>query len=291
MGTIACKDVQNVPSEPPEHAEGASETAQRDEASAVEAGEDVSTPKARISFISGAKSRRRRAVDWTRTNAKKVVTWVVLAFIASLAIPALTKQWNDRRQELQVKESLVTDVSKASAAAVYGAVAAVSKKGERQRAMRGALVSTWLRDRAALGPRFQVYFDRSEAASHWFGRGSLAPNLLGFPDTGFKDALFRYVNLACCDRANRGTHLGRLQVYLAVVTTNVAPEGRVWDTLNCGPQEDCDVDIKVYRHNYRWLGDTLLKQRENMIDQLLAANGEGFSSGWGDFISDLKPVR
>jgi hypothetical protein len=65
--------------------------------------------------------------------------------------------------------------------------------------------------------------------------------------------------------------------------------GAEWPTLGCGPQEGCPVD-PTYRKTYRWLGNQLLNQRDVMVDQLLAANGEGFSNGWRDFVTDLNPV-
>ena len=38
------------------------------------------------------------------------------------------------------------------------------------------------------------------------------------------------------------------------------------------------------------LGNQLLNQRHVRLDQLLDANGAGFSSGWRDFVKDLNPL-
>jgi hypothetical protein len=207
----------------------------------------------------------------------------VLLFIASLFIPALTKQWNDRKQELQVKESLLTDISKTSANAVYAAVEASRPAGQlqpaQQKAARSVLVNDWLRGRAAIDPRFWVYFDDSDAATHWFGREQ--------PD--FRDAVLMYVHLACCDRELRASRIEKLQGYLEEAGVDVDPSADQWRVLACGPQEQCSVD-PTYSTAYQWLGNQLLYQRRLMLEQLLAANGEGFSTGWRDFIGDLNPL-
>ena len=223
-----------------------------------------------------------RALAWLRARTPKFVRWIVLLFIASLAIPALTKQWNDRKQELQVKETLATDISKVSANAVYGAEFAVSQQsGTEQRESRRAALDTWLRDRAIIDPRFDVYFSDSDAADHWFaghGRGML----------GFRNAVLIYVLMACCDDGERAGHVHRLRVYLGL-PPGPATLPDPWSALACGPQESCGPPGR-YGQAYVWLGNRLLDQRHVLLDQLLEANGAGFSSGWRDFVTDLNPL-
>jgi hypothetical protein len=60
--------------------------------------------------------------------------------------------------------------------------------------------------------------------------------------------------------------------------------------LACGAQEACQPKGR-YGQAYLWLGNQLLNQRHVLLDQLLEANGAGFSSGWRDFITDLNPIR
>jgi len=222
-----------------------------------------------------------RLPAWLRTRIPKFLRWLVLLFIASLVVPALTKQWNDRKQELQVKEALSTDISKVSANAVYGAGFAVSQQsGAEQKASRREALDTWLRDRATIDPRFLVYFSHSDAADHWFA-GHTHGRL------GFRNAVLIYVLMACCDHERSG-HLKRLHAYLG---TTPGPPNRPdpWSVLACGPQETCQPN-GPYGQAYLWLGNRLLDQRHVLLDQLLEANGTGFSSGWRDFVKDLNPV-
>jgi hypothetical protein len=224
---------------------------------------------------------RNRVLGWLRTRTPRFVRWIVLLFIASLLIPALTKQWNDRKQELQVKESLTTDISKVSANAVYGAEFSVSQQsGAEQHAARRAAVDNWLRDRAAIDPRFLVYFAHSDAADHWFagsGQGRL----------GFRNAVLIYILMACCDHERSG-HLKRLRAYLGAAPVPASLRDP-WSVLACGAQEACQPNGR-YGQAYLWLGNQVLNQRHVLLDQLLEANSVGFSSGWRDFIRDLNPL-
>ena len=222
-----------------------------------------------------------RLLDWLRTRTPKFVRWILLLFIASLVIPALTKQWNDRKQELQVKESLTTDISKISANAVYGAEFSVSQQsGAEQRAARRTAVDNWLRDRAAVDPRFLVYFSHGDAADHWFA-GRKHSRL------GFRNAVLIYILMGCCDQ-QRSQHVHRLRAYLGAAPTPATLRDP-WSVLACGPQEPCQQKGR-YGQAYLWLGNQLLNQRHVLLDQLLEANGTGFSSGWRDFVTDLNPL-
>jgi hypothetical protein len=223
---------------------------------------------------------RDRVLMWARTRGPKFLRWLVLLFIASLAIPALTKQWNDRKQELQVKEALLTDISKDAADAVYGAQSALGQQDPRL--ARGAVVNAWLRERAAVDPRFRVYFSNSDAADHWF-----VNRRHGF--LGFRNAVFLYVLMACCDSHDRSSQLRRLQRYLSGAPLPKRLGADPWDVLACGPQEPCALDRR-YPAAYRWLGNQILAQRQVLLQQLLHANASGFSSGWADFVRDLNPL-
>ena len=174
----------------------------------------------------------------------------------------------------------MTDISTMSADAVYGAVDASQQADERrQRAMRSQLVSSWLRDRAAVDPRFEVYFDESDAADHWFGR----------EQRGFRNALLRYVHLACCDHAMRDDRLLNIQRVPCRQRGVGGAVGGAMERPGLRPAGALSVD-PAFVATYRWLGNQLLHQRRVMLDQLLAANGKGFSTGWRDFVGDLNPL-
>lgn len=203
----------------------------------------------------------------------------MLLFIASLFIPALTKQWNDRKQELDVKKVVLADVVRASTDAMYGAqdVTAMTDASEQSRA-RAALYRAWLRSRSGVETPMLVYFDDSEAADHWRGRGEL----------GFRNAVLIYVFMSCCD-PDRRNHVAMLKKY--VDTPGRLPGGGdPWDVLGCGPGEKGCTPAANYAVAYRWLGNQLFAQQRVLRDQLLSANGAGFSTDWRDLVSDLNPL-
>jgi len=244
----------------------------------------VTASEAQVARVDeGPRPLRARLLGWLQTRAPRFVRWIVLLFIASLFVPALTKQWNDRKQELQVKETLATDISKISAGAVYGAVAAIRLRGPEQRTAWLNTQDTWLRDRAAADPRFRVYFPGSGATRHWFQLGRERGYL------GFRNAVYLYVLVACCDAPNRPTRLHRLRLYLGKTTKHKEIK-HPWRVLACGPQEPPCTESGSYLAAYRWLGNQVLAKRQVLLDEVLAANGAGFSDGWGDFVRDLDPL-
>ena len=175
-----------------------------------------------------------------------------------------------------MKQSLLSDVVKETADAVYGAQD-VSLRQNGQEQARMQLLGAWLRRRTALETPLLVYFDESEAADHWRGRDQL----------GLRNAVLVYVLLACCD-PNRARHVEMLRTYLGTVSE--PEEVGLWRALRCGPGEGGCTMHGSYHVSYRWLGNRLLDQRLVLRDQLLAANGRGFSRGWRDFVGDLNPL-
>ena len=201
----------------------------------------------------------------------------MLLFIASLFIPALTKQWNDRKQELDVKKVLLADVVRASTDALYGAqdVTAMTDASEQSKA-RADLYRAWLRSRSGVETPMLVYFDDSKAADHWRGRGEL----------GLRNAVLIYVFMSCCD-PHRKNHVATLKKYVDT-PSRLPGGGDPWDVLDCGPGEGC-TPAKNYAVAYRWLGNQLFAQQRVLRDQLIAANGAGFSTDWRDLVGDLNP--
>jgi hypothetical protein len=124
-----------------------------------------------------------------------------------------------------------------------------------------------------------VYFDESDAADHWRGRGAL----------GFRNAVLLYIHMACCD-SGRARHVEMLERYLAVPDEEIERlRYDPWEVLRCGPGENC-TPTPNYKAAYVWLGNQLFAQTRTLRDQLLAANAQGFSTDWRDLIGDLNPL-
>jgi hypothetical protein len=179
-----------------------------------------------------------------------------------------------------VKKGVLAEVVKASTDAVYGAQDISSQADpQQQRQARTQLYGSWLRGRSTLETPMLVYFDESDAADHWRGRGAL----------GFRNAVLLYILMACCD-PGRARHVEMLEKYLAVPPEELERLGfDPWEALRCGPGENC-TPAQNYKTAYTWLGNQLFAQTRTLRDQLLAANAEGFSTDWRDLISDLNPL-
>jgi hypothetical protein len=219
----------------------------------------------------------RDVAAFLSSRAPKFTRWFALLFIASLFVPALTKQWSDRQQELRIKEELATGISTIVAAAVYSAEAVEARTGAGQRQSRHDVIHQWLRDRATIEPRLVVYFGGSDAAKWWFASKG----------TGYRNAVLVYAHLACCDREQRGGHVRWMRKFVRTGTSSTGEDP--WRALSCEPPETCG-DM-THSGAYLWLGNQLLYERQAFIEDLLEANGSGFSTGWRDFIHDLVPLR
>jgi hypothetical protein len=232
-----------------------------------------------VTETTGGASNAAGAKAFFKSHAPRFIRWLALLFVASLFVPALTKQWSDRKQELQVKEELATSISSIVADAIYGAEAAESRPSAGKEQLRHDVIHTWLRDRAAVEPRLSVYFGGSDAASWWFESKRI----------GYRNAVLVFAHLACCDATQRKVHVRWLRKFVGDGTAPPASGGDPWRALSCEPERTCGGT--THSVAYRWLGNQLLYQRQAFLEDLLVANGSGFSTGWRDFVHDLFPLR
>lgn len=179
-----------------------------------------------------------------------------------------------------MKQKVLAEVVSASTDAIYGAQDIASQRDpQQQRQARTQLYGAWLRGRSTLETPMLVYFDESDAAGHWRGRGGL----------GFRNSVLIYIFLSCCD-PNRARHIAMLERYFDVPPLDFAKLGfNPWTALQCGPGEDCQPAPR-YHDAYRWVGNGLFAETRVFRDQLLAANARGFSTDWRDHVSDLNPL-
>jgi hypothetical protein len=177
-----------------------------------------------------------------------------------------------------VKQALLADIVRETADAAYGAQEVSLQPASQLQEAKNRLYGAWLRGRTALETPIFVYFDESEAADHWRGRGQL----------GFRNAVLVYALTSCCDE-DRARHIAMLKKYLNTTGT-LQDGGDPWIALRCGPGEEGSTPASNYDEAYRWLGNRILEQRLVLWGQLFEANGEGFSNGWRDFVGGPNPL-
>jgi hypothetical protein len=209
----------------------------------------------------------------------KALLWLAGLFVASLAIPALTKQWSDRQGELELKDRIITSVSRDAAVAFRdGLKISDERSPTKARSESRRAADAWVVGHAETDARYAVYFRNTKSEDHW---------------RAFEAVIYRYITLACCDR-NRPDDLQAIRHYMArsaLPEPDRPPVARPWETLRCGPHEECRVQFR-YAQTYGWLGTELLRGRGQLLDDLRTESATGFSKGPGDFLHDVfSPIN
>ena len=167
---------------------------------------------------------RARILRWIKTIGRKSVPWALGLLIGSLALPALTRQWSDRQAALELKNALITDVSTSSVGTYLAARRITDFAEAKAERTRQLVLDEWVLKQSGLDARFGVYFPRgSGVLREW---------------TRYVDAVYTYIELACCTDNRRGA-LAHLAQYFFTHehprTTFYAGDGDPWKVLRCGP--------------------------------------------------------
>jgi hypothetical protein len=225
----------------------------------------------------------------SRTVIRRVALSVLGFLAVSLVVPAATRQWADRAQELSLKKDLITDVAVSSTEAIESAKCVVSycypeavafrnnpdpaRSFEVNAAGQRLLMSTreaWLKTGASMDPVFTAYFPGDPVGGRW---------------DDFSTAVTAYIRIASSEcGAARDADMTVLRDHFPGI------DSTTWTDLiqDIGP--DCLQTPETFVLAYNSLGDTFLREREDLIRGIVRANAEGYSSGWRDFFRDLFPL-
>lgn len=238
-------------------------------------------------------------------SMSRPLAWLLALIVGSLLIPAITKQWTDRPKELELKNSLVTQITEASTKTVvthrfiasdllpesrisiyYYTMWQSAKPSEKEAAQRkyeaalesvkraeqkafNEMFSSWQTTKASIGGQLDAYFPATTLASDW-SRYSAA--IANFGQLG---------STVCGD--DRKRIITELQSYFSESKTIN------WGALH-RPTSDtkCQNDfLPSYQELYFSLGEEVLKRRDEILKNILIAQASGYSSGWRDLINDL----
>jgi len=235
-----------------------------------DAGIDVSTPSARL-----GRWWRDHAWKLTKTVSKVIVP----ALIGGVLITAATRQWSDRREELEMKNDLIMQISEDSSTA-YTSGLKVVHAGDRDSArLRESARFEWIEAEGHLDPTIYLFFrDREDptnqevVATHW-GR--------------YRQVVYLYLLVSCCD-SDRKEHLGEIRTYLKKTEPRLtSPERDIaWDVLEKDPKEM--ASLATYRDAYEALGLGILTRRGLLLDDLMESDAKGFSNDPADFGRDVR---
>jgi hypothetical protein len=235
--------------------------------------------------------------------------WIATIVVGSLLVPAITKQWSDRPRELEIKTTLVreiseltTDVVTARVAEIYSSTptarllreqeaalnrASKANKAEARKRYDAAFeakvretqtiyaqnYSTWKTKGAAIRAQLSAYFSGTQLARDWDAL-----------DTAMSS--FIYLSLAECDRS------GDVQNLRAYLVSDQASANIQWQLLEKSIYTDSgcyvgDANAPVFRSTYDYVSDRLILKQQQILDSVMKADMVGFSRGWHDLVKDV----
>jgi hypothetical protein len=259
--------------------------------SAVPSGEDEAPP----ATDPAAERRSRR---WLRVSKAVLVSFLGLAVTAWL-VPALTRQWDDRQREHELKAAIVADMASSTARALVGGEAVWSDQPPTKQA-RKQIGDEWALSALEIEAKLRSYFPSSVVAS-W--------EVYSWAVDRFIDA--RHVSAAAALQ-DAVTSETRLDVHVsdaaaALLVRGENTYGRVPTFDGDNPTDKDNVDqlermlssyVTRYREEYeaqptlaRWpaLEKRVLGLEEAVADQILDSDAAGFSTTTRDLVNDLLP--
>jgi hypothetical protein len=243
---------------------------------------------------------------WLHVPKAALVTVLGLALSAWL-IPAMTKQWDDRQRERELKAGVVADMASATSRALVGGEAmwSVRRAAQRPREQeRQRLASQWALSALGIEARLRTYFSPSVVTS-W--------EVYSWAVTRFIDGDNVSAGSAALERAvESGVQLDAtvadavaLLLWQARRAEPPAPTFAVDPSSNTrrsdsrtipklekmlSPQIERDEATLPHEHaTWTKLEKRLLAFEQTVSDQVLGGRAAGFSTTTGDLLDDLLP--
>jgi hypothetical protein len=247
-------------------------------------------------------------VQNVRVNGQEITTslqalWVLLkahggklgwaAFLAvatGLAFPAVSKQWSDRQAARAIQAGWAKDMSEGSVSAFTSAQRIATAPAPASVRMRQDALDAWTSAESKADATVAVYAGAAEPFHTSWEK--------------YRDRVFDYVAIACCDEAHRAQGLKDLHTYISERSTRAEQQeaykefahnafptttGDPWSLLRCGSSETCRVTSAEYATAYKWLGLQLLRRRGQLVRDLNKTHLLGFSRGTKDLLGDIVP--
>jgi hypothetical protein len=260
----------------------------------------VTEPAAEVAKPSPWYTRLARALP-------RPTAWIATIVVGSLLVPAITKQWSDRPRELEIKTTLVREISElttdtitAHVMEIFGTTptarllefrktafdnaskadkaearkryeAAIDAKVKETQTIHAQKYSAWRNRGAAIKAQLSAYFSGAQFASDW---DALDTAMISFMRLGTAD----------CDRSG---DVKNVRSYLAGDPTSANVQ---WPLLEKSYYSDstCYVGNWLgFRYTYNYVGSRLIVKQQRILDSIMKADMVGFSRGWNDLIKDV----
>jgi hypothetical protein len=260
------------------------------------------TPNPRTEEPERDQSRLMRTVEALR---HPLAIAAASALIASWLLPSFTRQWQDRQDARELKDTLVAKLDEATTRTVIATRILVDRSspqaqttGARQRELKTARKAKRANARAAF--RAAVEQERAETAasyirliSDWLVTRSVTRSQLAtyFPDSNVSDEWTEYANHVtlyvrlASPNPERPKLLRWLARYLGFKA--VPPE---WLLLANDPRTLSVSKQDSFGEADGELTELLLRRKNDLVRAVVAEHVAGFSTDSGDLLRDLLPI-
>jgi hypothetical protein len=258
-------------------------------------------PVAQVAYRSPWYARLARALP-------RSTGWIATILVGSLLVPAITKQWSDRPKELEIKTTLIREISELTTDTVTtwqmelssttpaarllevrkAAIENASKaeKADAQKKYNDAFEAKVVETQRILGEKYLAWRNKGAAVK--------AQLLAYFSETHLADdwdalsvAVVSYTRLVSKE-CKRTSDVTLLRSYLG---SDESMKSVQWQHLEKSPytDSDCSVgqDFGSFYSGYSLLASQLLVKEQQILDSIMKADMVGFSKGWRDLLSDV----
>lgn len=235
--------------------------------------------------------RRIPGISRLTRRGRRTVLALLGFLIASLVVPAATKQWSDRSGELALKKELVSQINTTvtKAVTVIDCTTRLQSCFPEGRVLKNTNASQGAKIEADVAYGKALF----EARTDWKTGNALITSVLDAYFAGTNavhewaqhaDAVSAFLDLSTAECGkDRDEDTGYLQRYLPETNTNV------WTLLKTNIGTDCQTTSEEFEAGYSLLAHDLLAQTPRVTRAVINANADGYSSGVGDFLRDLWP--
>jgi hypothetical protein len=239
--------------------------------------------------------------------------WIATILVGSLLVPAITKQWSDRPRELEIKTTLIREISELTTDTVTAHVMELRQATPtarllqaRDAALANAKANASKADIADAQRKYDAALDAKLVETQtthaqkylaWSNKGAAvrAQLLAYFSGTHLVDdwdalstAVVSYILLGTGNCGRSGL-VNTLRSYFG---SDESVRNVQWQLLEKSYYVDSqcyvgDAQSSGFLETYDFLGSQLMLKQQKMLDTIMQADMVGFSKGWRDLLNDV----
>lgn len=218
----------------------------------------------------------------------RAAKWLAALLVVSIMVPALTTQWSDRQKELDLKTSLVSQITGSAATATQDAFTLVADeakstaiKDQTWRSQYRNILKEWRVAAFTLESELDAYFPKVRLANR---KLRLVPEF-----HRYNNIIQEYIRLSLDEC---GKDAGRIRVTKDIYAYLGQHEPASISTIPDAPPghpSQCWRKGERFRLSYQDLGGELLTRRDTLVDAVIHSNAAGYNIGFKDFVHQVIP--